>query len=137
MLNSRYLVRTILVAMLAISIREASSQVSVSHSSIANLLMHKNDICLDSNVMVQEQSWCVAKRNAPEAKLAQFIREVCSASLGSLALDCSKIAEGEACFEPNTTRDHASYVLNRYYKLRGECKPDLGILVKKNPCMYY
>lgn len=131
--SSHYLLRIILVAMLAVSIREASSLVSC-HSSTVNVHSLITLIISLNNDMIQEQNWCVAKRNAPEAKLEQFIREVCSPSLGSLALDCSKIAAGGACYEPNTTRDHASYILNLSYKFRGECKPEIGILVNKNPC---
>ncbi|WOL14054.1 glucan endo-1,3-beta-glucosidase-like [Canna indica] len=60
--------------------------------------------------------WCVPKSDVGDAALQANIDYVC----GSGKVDCKQIQEGGACFEPNTTRSHAAYAMNAFYKAAGQ-----------------
>ncbi|KAE8732292.1 Major pollen allergen Ole e 10 [Hibiscus syriacus] len=58
--------------------------------------------------------WCVPKSDSSDAALQANIDYVCSSGL-----DCKPIQAGEACFNPNNVRSHASYAMNAYYQANG------------------
>ncbi|KAL6203262.1 hypothetical protein ACLB2K_026964 [Fragaria x ananassa] len=60
------------------------------------------------------KSWCVPKSNVSDAALQKNIDYVCSSGV-----DCKAIKEGGSCFEPNTVKSHAAYVMNAYYQEHG------------------
>lgn len=83
--------------------------------------------------MLQGATWCVANPNAPADNQQKDINVLCD------AVDCSSIKPGGACFDPNTVRDHASVVFNRYYKER-DSNPTTcnfggdAMITTTNPC---
>ncbi|KAF6137783.1 hypothetical protein GIB67_040491 [Kingdonia uniflora] len=60
------------------------------------------------------KTWCVPKSGASDAALQANIDYVCSKGV-----DCKPIQEGGACFQPNTIKSHASYIMNAYYHSSG------------------
>ncbi|KAJ4897366.1 Carbohydrate-binding X8 domain superfamily protein [Raphanus sativus] len=87
--------------------------------------------------------WCVAKDDATDAQLQATIDWCCSDSGGFR--DCTTIQPGGVCYEPNTLRDHASFVMNLYYQNLGHTKKQCdfsgtGDVVHHNPshgpCVY-
>uniref|UniRef100_A0A5B7B1B3 glucan endo-1,3-beta-D-glucosidase n=2 Tax=Davidia involucrata TaxID=16924 RepID=A0A5B7B1B3_DAVIN len=58
--------------------------------------------------------WCVPKADATDAALQANIEYACTNGV-----DCRPIQAGGACFNPNTIRSHASYVMDSYYKSNG------------------
>ncbi|KAM5583655.1 glucan endo-1,3-beta-glucosidase [Rosa sericea] len=63
---------------------------------------------------VAGKRWCVPKPNATEAALQKNIDYVCSSGV-----DCKPIQNGGPCFEPNSVKSHAAYVMNAYYQDHG------------------
>ncbi|XP_057475226.1 glucan endo-1,3-beta-glucosidase [Actinidia eriantha] len=61
------------------------------------------------------KQWCVAKAEATDAALRANINWACTNG----GVDCRPIQEGGACFNPNTTRSHAAYIMNSYYQAKG------------------
>ncbi|GFY82176.1 hypothetical protein Acr_02g0004160 [Actinidia rufa] len=61
------------------------------------------------------KQWCVAKAEATDAALLANINWACTSG----GVDCSPIQEGGACFNPNTARSRAGYVMNAYYQAKG------------------
>ncbi|ESQ31582.1 hypothetical protein EUTSA_v10005544mg [Eutrema salsugineum] len=87
--------------------------------------------------------WCVANNKATDAQLQATIDWCCSDAGGFR--DCGPIQPGGACYEPNTLRDHASYVMNEYYQNLGHTGEQCdfggtGTRVHRNPshgsCVY-
>ncbi|CAH8280651.1 unnamed protein product [Arabidopsis lyrata] len=64
--------------------------------------------------------WCVANNKATDEQLQANIDWCCSYEGGFR--DCTPINPGGVCYEPNTLRDHASYVMNLYYQNLGSTK---------------
>ncbi|XP_010484050.1 PREDICTED: major pollen allergen Ole e 10-like [Camelina sativa] len=64
--------------------------------------------------------WCVANNKATDQQLQDTIDWCCSDAGGFR--DCRPINPGGVCYEPNTLRDHASYVMNSYYQELGSTK---------------
>lgn len=62
-----------------------------------------------------EKRWCLPKTGADSDALQRNIDYVCG-----LGLDCGPIQEGGSCFEPDTVRAHAAYVMNAYYRANGK-----------------
>jgi hypothetical protein len=60
------------------------------------------------------KKWCVAKAEASEAQLQANIDYVCSNGA-----DCKPIQAGGACFNPNSVRSHASFIMNAFYQSNG------------------
>lgn len=60
------------------------------------------------------KNWCVPRSNASDAALQKNIDFVCSTGI-----DCEFIRTGGACYNPNTVRSHAAYVMNAYYQAHG------------------
>ncbi|XP_010256938.1 PREDICTED: glucan endo-1,3-beta-glucosidase-like [Nelumbo nucifera] len=58
--------------------------------------------------------WCVPKAEASDEALQANINYVCGTGV-----DCKLIQPGGNCFDPNTIRSHASYVMNAYYQTAG------------------
>lgn len=65
-------------------------------------------------VSTQGKLWCVPKQDASEQALQSNIDYVCSNGV-----DCKPIQVGGPCFEPNTVKAHASYIMNSYYQAYG------------------
>lgn len=60
------------------------------------------------------EKWCVSKAEATDEQLQSNIDYVCSQGM-----DCGPIQPKGACFNPNTKRAHASYVMNSWYQSKG------------------
>ncbi|CAL9244697.1 unnamed protein product [Arabidopsis halleri] len=80
--------------------------------------------------------WCVANNKATDEQLQANIDWCCSYEGGFR--DCTPINPGGVCYEPNTLRDHASYVMNLYYQNLGSTKDQCtfngtGTQVRKDP----
>ncbi|EYU33213.1 hypothetical protein ABFS82_06G145900 [Erythranthe guttata] len=60
------------------------------------------------------KKWCVPKAEASDSELQKNIDYVCSQGV-----DCGPIQPGGACFDPNTVRSHASFVMNAFYQREG------------------
>ncbi|TQE11883.1 hypothetical protein C1H46_002517 [Malus baccata] len=58
--------------------------------------------------------WCVPRSDASDAALQKNIDFVCSSGV-----DCKPIQGGGPCFQPNTVKSHAAYVMNAYYQANG------------------
>lgn len=58
--------------------------------------------------------FCVAKAEASDAALQANIDYVCSKGA-----DCKPIQAGGACFDPNSVRAHAQFIMNSYYQTNG------------------
>ena len=78
--------------------------------------------------------WCVAKLGASDAQLQGNIDWVCSQG----GVDCKPIQAGGSCFNPNTMRTHASFVMNAYFQKNGRTDGSCnfsgtGVVVGNNP----
>ncbi|XP_073033198.1 glucan endo-1,3-beta-glucosidase-like [Primulina eburnea] len=60
------------------------------------------------------KKWCVPKPAATDAALQSNINYVCSQGV-----NCGPIQPGGSCFDPNTVRAHASFIMNAYYQAEG------------------
>jgi len=60
------------------------------------------------------KKWCVPKASATDAALQANIDYICSQGF-----DCKPIQPGGGCFNPNTVRAHASYIMNVFYQKEG------------------
>ncbi|KAG5557668.1 hypothetical protein RHGRI_007799 [Rhododendron griersonianum] len=65
-------------------------------------------------VPVTGKQWCVPKAEAGNAALQSNIDYVCNNGI-----NCGPIREGGPCFDPNTVRSHAAYLMNFYYQAKG------------------
>ncbi|KAK9283638.1 hypothetical protein L1049_011888 [Liquidambar formosana] len=79
------------------------------------------------------KKWCVPRGDASDAALQKNIDYVCS-----LGVDCRPIQAGGACFNPNSVRSHAAYVMNFFYQTSGRHVYDCdfahtGVLTFSNP----
>ncbi|KAH6794135.1 hypothetical protein C2S52_004612 [Perilla frutescens var. hirtella] len=84
-----------------------------------------------AKTVYQVGDWCVAKAGAPDNKLKQFLDNACSSGASrATSLDCTLLLPGGTCFQPNTLPNHASYALNIFYKTRGDCDSDLGLILR-------
>ncbi|KAI3757962.1 hypothetical protein L6452_05507 [Arctium lappa] len=62
----------------------------------------------------QGKSYCVPRPDATDVALQSNIDYICNNGL-----DCSPTQPGGPCFEPNTVRAHAAYLMNSYYHAKG------------------
>ncbi|KAJ0752904.1 putative glucan endo-1,3-beta-D-glucosidase [Helianthus annuus] len=67
-----------------------------------------------SSPSTQGKRWCVPKPDATDVALQSNIDYICSNGI-----DCSPTQPGGPCFEPNTVRAHASFLMNSYYQAHG------------------
>ncbi|KAH9758685.1 glucan endo-1,3-beta-glucosidase 7 [Citrus sinensis] len=58
--------------------------------------------------------WCVPKEGVTDEQLQTNIDYACGRGI-----DCSPIAPGGACFEPDTLASHAAYAMNLHYQTNG------------------
>ncbi|XP_010444207.1 PREDICTED: major pollen allergen Ole e 10-like [Camelina sativa] len=66
-------------------------------------------------VVTSYRQWCMPLPTATDKQLQANIDYVC----GGQNVDCTPIQPGGSCYEPNTVRGHASYVMNAYYHSHG------------------
>ncbi|KAK1410315.1 hypothetical protein QVD17_36850 [Tagetes erecta] len=77
--------------------------------------------------------WCVPKPEATDVQLQSNIDYICSNGI-----DCSPTQPGGPCFQPNTVRAHASFLMNSYYQAKGRHDLDCdfahtGIIASTDP----
>ncbi|EYU35389.1 hypothetical protein MIMGU_mgv1a019976mg, partial [Erythranthe guttata] len=74
--------------------------------------------------------FCIANTNGnPDyEKFQGFIDYACG------ILDCSPIQPGGSCYFPNYLVKHTTWVLNLFYKTRGVCNREIGLITNVNPC---
>lgn len=82
-------------------------------------------------MQIPAPTWCVAKPGAPPAALQGFLDYCC----GRSDVNCRTINPGGACFLPNTLKDHTSWCLDLYYRTTKDCRPNIGMIVYRDPCM--
>ncbi|KAL6201246.1 hypothetical protein ACLB2K_024961 [Fragaria x ananassa] len=63
----------------------------------------------------ENKTWCVAKPSATDSELSANIQFACNQ-----LKDCKVIQEGGSCYNPNSLINHASVVMNLYYKAVGQ-----------------
>ncbi|KAF8048928.1 hypothetical protein N665_2350s0006 [Sinapis alba] len=78
--------------------------------------------------------WCVAKQEATEEQLGANIDWVCSQG----TIDCKPISPGGACFDNNSLKTRASFIMNVYYQSNGSSEDACsfggsGIVVTTDP----
>ncbi|KAH7839787.1 hypothetical protein Vadar_008902 [Vaccinium darrowii] len=61
------------------------------------------------------KQWCVPTAAANDDSLQANMNWACTSG----GVDCSAVQAGGACFNPNTVRSHAAYVMNAYYQAKG------------------
>ncbi|CAL9243402.1 unnamed protein product [Arabidopsis halleri] len=76
--------------------------------------------------------WCTAMPASTAEQLQSNINFACS------HVDCAPIQPGGFCYYPNTLLDHASFVMNSYYKSQGRTYAacsfgNTGYLIYSNP----
>ncbi|KAM1240217.1 glucan endo-1,3-beta-glucosidase 1 [Malus sylvestris] len=59
------------------------------------------------------EQWCIADEQTPDSELQAAMDWACGGGGGA---DCSKIQVNQACYFPNTLKDHASYAFNSYFQ---------------------
>ncbi|KAI5670975.1 hypothetical protein M9H77_11339 [Catharanthus roseus] len=87
---------------------------------------------LASLLSLTQRVWCIPKPSSTEIALKENVMYACG------MVDCSLIQRGGSCFEPNTSMNHASVVMNLYYQQSGRnpwnCDfKGSGIIAIKNP----
>ncbi|KAG5525523.1 hypothetical protein RHGRI_031984 [Rhododendron griersonianum] len=88
----------------------------------------------------EARTWCIASPIAGDDKLNTAIDYYCKQP----RVDCSVIRPGGPCYQPNSVREHASVVLNLYYKshngISPYCPADVGgisiVDPSKGSCKY-
>lgn len=59
--------------------------------------------------------WCIAKPGVSNSSLSEGINWAC----GQGKANCTLIQQGQACYQPNTFQNHASYAYNNYFTDNG------------------
>ncbi|KAL3644592.1 hypothetical protein CASFOL_009772 [Castilleja foliolosa] len=62
-----------------------------------------------------DAAYCVCNSNVNETVLQKNIDYACGAGA-----DCKSIHQNEACYNPNTVRDHCNYAVNSYFQKKGQ-----------------
>ncbi|CAI9111363.1 OLC1v1011580C2 [Oldenlandia corymbosa var. corymbosa] len=62
------------------------------------------------------QTYCAAKDGADVKLLQAALDWAC----GPGKVDCSQLAQGQPCYEPDTVAEHATYAFDAYYKMNGK-----------------
>ncbi|XP_010510460.1 PREDICTED: major pollen allergen Ole e 10-like [Camelina sativa] len=101
-----------------------------------------SSIMINHLPVASSKQWCVSKQTAKDDQLEDNINFACSNGI-----DCRPILPSGACFKPNTTISHASYLMNDYYQSHGRTNeaclfffPNSGMLTSTDPsynqCIY-
>ncbi|KAL1195720.1 Glucan endo-1,3-beta-glucosidase [Cardamine amara subsp. amara] len=101
-----------------------------------------SSILIHNLPVASSKQWCIAASNSNDKQLEDNITFACA-----LGVDCRPILPSGACFKPNTTFSHASYLMNSYYESHGRTNdacffffPNSGILTTWDPsynsCIY-
>ncbi|XP_055809442.1 glucan endo-1,3-beta-glucosidase-like [Solanum dulcamara] len=61
------------------------------------------------------KKFCMPKPQATDAQLQASLDWACT----NQGVDCGPVKAGGPCFNPNTVRSHAAYVMNSYYQIKG------------------
>ncbi|XP_009610601.1 glucan endo-1,3-beta-glucosidase [Nicotiana tomentosiformis] len=61
------------------------------------------------------KKFCMPKPEATDAQLQANLDWICT----NQGVDCRPVQVGGLCFNPNTVRSHASFVMNSYYQTKG------------------
>ncbi|KAM1373466.1 hypothetical protein ACFX2I_024162 [Malus domestica] len=59
------------------------------------------------------EQWCITDEQTPDDELQAAMDWACGGGGGA---DCSKIRVNQACYFPNTLKDHASYAFISYFQ---------------------
>ncbi|KAK4717182.1 hypothetical protein R3W88_015520 [Solanum pinnatisectum] len=62
------------------------------------------------------KKFCMPKPQATDAQLQASLDWACT----NQGVDCGPVQAGGPCFNPNTVRSHAAYVMNSYYQIKGK-----------------
>lgn len=62
------------------------------------------------------KKFCMPKPQATDAQLQASLDWACT----NQGVDCGPVQAGGPCFDPNTVRSHAAYVMNAYYQIKGK-----------------
>ncbi|KFK23182.1 hypothetical protein AALP_AAs58904U000400 [Arabis alpina] len=116
-------------------------------AKMSPLLMTLLFIVLSSMMMNQlpvasSKKWCVATPTATEKQLGDNMEFACA-----IGVDCRPIMPSGACFLPNTTLSHASFLMNSYFQSHDQTDhacyfffPDSSIITTTDPsydrCIY-
>ncbi|EYU31396.1 hypothetical protein ABFS82_07G062000 [Erythranthe guttata] len=80
----------------------------------------------------QALTWCIAQAKVPDYKFQAFLDYACG------IIDCSAIQPGGPCSFSDAGHSQqlqvrADYALNQYYKGKGTCNTDIGMIITFNP----
>ncbi|CAI9087150.1 OLC1v1021148C1 [Oldenlandia corymbosa var. corymbosa] len=75
---------------------------------ILSLVLHKSD---GQEQQVEDDYWCIADEQFTDEELQNAMNWACNNGA-----DCTALQPNQACFVPNTIKDHASYAFNSYYQ---------------------
>ncbi|KAJ6799426.1 PLASMODESMATA CALLOSE-BINDING PROTEIN 2-like [Iris pallida] len=66
-------------------------------------------------VGVSDGAWCVCRSDVGDSSLQKALDYACGAGA-----DCTPVAQGGSCYNPNSVRAHCSYAVNSYYQRKGQ-----------------
>ncbi|CAL9234861.1 unnamed protein product [Arabidopsis halleri] len=101
-----------------------------------------SSIMINHLPVASSKQWCVSMQTAKDEQLEDNIGFACANGV-----DCRPILPSGACFKPNTTISHASYLMNSYYEQHGRTNnscffffPNSAMLTSTDPsynqCIY-
>ncbi|KAK6917216.1 X8 domain [Dillenia turbinata] len=87
---------------------------SILSSLLLMLLLNSGGNSKFAHAEAPENKWCVAKPSSSNAELQNNIDYACQ------HVNCNIIEPGQRCYDPNTPSNHASVIMNLYYKTKGQ-----------------
>ncbi|CAN4105955.1 unnamed protein product [Withania somnifera] len=84
--------------------------------------------------IIPAKKFCMPKPEATDAQLQANLDWACT----NQGVDCGPTQLGGPCFNPNTVRSHAAYVMNAYYQIKGKMDSNCdfrgsGVIVTVDP----